>query len=97
MDRNRFNQLFRPKLVEIPIGKQEIAFDRLDLDKWVDEYKQYSGRLSGRSRRSDKQLDANKRQDYTKEAKFGTLKNKSLDIAFEKALAQGLTKKRSNI
>ena len=38
MDKNRFNCLVRPQLIEIPIGSQGIAFDRLDLDQWVDHY-----------------------------------------------------------
>lgn len=32
MDRNRFNAEVRPYLVEIRIGQQGIAFDRLELD-----------------------------------------------------------------
>lgn len=44
MDRNRFNAEVRPHLTEIPIGTQGIAFDRLDLDVWVDEYKTRNGR-----------------------------------------------------
>lgn len=43
MDRNRFNQSVRPNLVVIPIGKQGIAFDRLDLDDWADQYKSRNG------------------------------------------------------
>ncbi len=43
MDKNRFNREVRPRLIAIPIGKQGIAFDRLDLDAWVDHYKQRSG------------------------------------------------------
>ena len=39
MDRNRFNAEVRPYLTEIPIGKQGIGFDRLELDAWVDDYK----------------------------------------------------------
>jgi len=39
MDRNRFNKEVRPQLQEIRIGEQGIAFDRLDLDLWVDQYK----------------------------------------------------------
>jgi len=35
MDRNRFNAEVRPYLVEIRMGEQGIAFDRLDLDAWV--------------------------------------------------------------
>jgi hypothetical protein len=44
MDRNRFNRIVRPHIVAIPIGKQGIAFDRLDLDDWADQYKSRNGR-----------------------------------------------------
>jgi hypothetical protein len=44
MDKNRFNREVRPHIISVPIGKQGIAFDRLDLDKWIDEYKQSHGR-----------------------------------------------------
>ena len=44
MDRNRFDAEVRPYLTEIPIGKQGIAFDRLELDAWVEEYKNRIGR-----------------------------------------------------
>ena len=44
MDRNRFNGVVRPHLTEIPIGRQGIAFDRLELDAWVDQYKSRNGR-----------------------------------------------------
>ncbi len=44
MDRNRFNAEVRPSLTEIPIGKQGVAFDRLDLDAWADDYKRRNGR-----------------------------------------------------
>jgi hypothetical protein len=38
MDKNRFNRDVRPLLPAIPIGTQGIAFDRLDLDSWADDY-----------------------------------------------------------
>ena len=44
MDRNRFNSEVRPYLCEIPIGRQGIAFDRVDLDAWLEEYKTRNGR-----------------------------------------------------
>ncbi len=46
MDRNRFNAEVRPYLVEIPIGEQGVAFDRLDIDAWVDHHKFRNGRPS---------------------------------------------------
>ena len=44
MDRNRFNVEVRPQLIEIPIGKQGVAFDRRELDAWADRYKAERGR-----------------------------------------------------
>ena len=44
VDRNRFNAEIRPLLTEIPIGTQGVAFDRLDLDAWADEYVERNGR-----------------------------------------------------
>jgi hypothetical protein len=44
MDRNRFNREVRPHLTTIPIGQQGIAFDRLELDAWVDDYVSCNGR-----------------------------------------------------
>ncbi len=38
MDKNRFNRDVRPHLCAIAIGTQGIAFDRVDLDAWADEY-----------------------------------------------------------
>jgi len=44
MDRNRFNNEVRPHLTNIPIGRQGIAFDRLELDAWVEDYISRNGR-----------------------------------------------------
>jgi hypothetical protein len=44
MDRNRFNTDVRPCLTNIPIGRQGIAFDRLELDAWVEDYVSRNGR-----------------------------------------------------
>jgi hypothetical protein len=44
MDRNRFNREVRPCLTKIPIGQQGIAFDRLELDAWVEDYISRNGR-----------------------------------------------------
>ena len=44
MDRNRFNRAVRPYITNIPIGRQGIAFDRLELDAWVDDYVSCNGR-----------------------------------------------------
>ena len=46
MDRNRFNAEVRPHPTEIRIGRQGVAFDRLELDAWVDDYQACNGRPS---------------------------------------------------
>src|SRR5450830_135267 len=50
VDRGRFDNEIRPFLIEIPIGERGIAFDRLDLDEYADEYKRRNGRLSRNSK-----------------------------------------------
>jgi len=49
MDKNRFNDEVRPYLIEIPIGKQGIAFHRLELDRWAAQYMARNGRPAKRS------------------------------------------------
>jgi len=44
MDRNRFNAEVRQFLTCIPVGRQGVAFDRLELDAWVDDYVSCNGR-----------------------------------------------------
>ena len=85
MDRHRFNNEVRPHLSEIPIGIQGIAFDRLDLDAWVEQYKHCSGRPA-----------VKECQDSSTEMGTGTLIRKSTELEFAKALAQVGSKKRKN-
>jgi integrase len=70
MDRNRFNSEVRPHITEIPIGIQGIAFDRLDLDAWVEQYKHCSGRPAVTNSRSMELWDAKYRQGSSKGAKL---------------------------
>ena len=51
MDRNRFNSEVRPYLTTIPIGRQGVAFDRLELDAWVADYVSRNGRPAAERRR----------------------------------------------
>jgi hypothetical protein len=44
MDIHRFNSEVRPSVPQIAIGTQGIAFDRLDLDAWFEQYKSRSVR-----------------------------------------------------
>ncbi len=87
MDPNRFNDEVRPYLIEIPIGKQGVAFDRLDLDAWVDQYKDRNGR-PGKARKGGQPWDAKPRQDWSSEERLGTFGKQSEEEEFAEALAR---------
>jgi hypothetical protein len=95
MDPNRFNAEVRPYLVEIPIGKQGIAFDRIDLDAWIDDYKNRNGR-PGKAM-GGKPWDRKFHQGSSKEAKSGTSKKQSVEEEFKKALERASSLKRKDI
>jgi hypothetical protein len=44
MNKNQFNLLVRPSITVFRLGKRAIAFDRLELDAWAEEYRQCNGR-----------------------------------------------------
>ena len=94
MDRNRFNAEVRPQLTEIPIGTQGIAFDRLELDAWVEQYKQRNGRPA--QRKGVLTWDARERPVSSTVMGSGTSTNASEVAAFEKALANATSRKRRN-
>ena|SRR3990167_10417846 len=96
MDRHRFNHDVRPNLTEIPIGTQGIAFDRLDLDAWVDDYIHCSGRPAVTRQRSLEQWDEKNRLVSSKEGTIGISIKRSLDAEFEKALVRAVSKKQKN-
>jgi len=84
MDKNIFNRDVRPFVSEIPIGAKGIAFDRLDLDAWFDDYKSCNERPA---RHTGEKLWDVKQQGYTREKESGILINKSKDLAdFQKAV-----------
>jgi hypothetical protein len=95
MDPNRFNAEVRPYLVEIPVGKQGIGFDRLDLDAWFEDYKSRNGR-PGKTARGGKPWDAKLHRASSTEAAYGTYR-KELEVKeFEKALEQAISRKRKS-
>src|SRR5512147_1824422 len=95
MDINRFNAEVRPYLVEIPVGKQGIAFDRLDLDAWVDQYKVRNGR-PGKAMGDKPPWDRKFHQGSGNAAKLGISGKQSEIIEFEKALERVSMRKRKN-
>ncbi|MCU0971804.1 MAG: hypothetical protein MUF57_08485 [Gammaproteobacteria bacterium] len=92
MDRNRFNAEVRPRLTELRIGTQGVAFDRLELHAWADDYVQRNGRpgqpIGGRL------WDASDCQGSTCAVGSGTLTSEYEEAAFAKALAQATSPRR---
>jgi len=84
MDRNRFNAEVRPHVTEIPIGSQGVAFDRLDLDAWANDYKSRNGR-PGQSN-GDSIWDANERRGTSKKAGSGTSRSRSTGTGLAKVM-----------
>lgn len=95
MNKNYFNEKVRPYLIEIPIGKQGIAFDRLDLDEWAEQYKLCNGRLGDSKRR--KTWDAKDLQVSTDVETPGISINKSAVSEFQKALELTCLKKQKSV
>ena len=93
MDRNRFNSEVRPYLTEIPIGTQGIAFDRLELDAWIEDYKFRNGRPG--QPRGDQSWDAREHRGSSNAMASGTSISTSVDGEFARALAQIDSKKRN--
>ena len=95
MDRNRFDAEVRPTLIEIPVGSQGIAFDRIDLDAWVDNYKEQNGRKSRRAGIESEKTWAEQKHPASISVKAtGTSIRSSSDAALEAALAKAASKKR---
>ena len=98
MDKDRFNAEVRPHLIEIPIGKQGVAFDRLDLDAWADQYRDREGRPGAKVEKEIAQWDGSNRQDsgVTRNRPSGGSTSVSGDTAaFTRALAAVTSKKRN--
>lgn len=95
MDRNRFNADVRPHLTEIPVGTQGIAFDRLELDAWVEQYKRRNGRPA--QRKGLLTWDESRRQDSSSGKESGTSTSASEADAFAKALAKVTSPRRRSI
>ena len=98
MDKDRFNAEVRPYLVEIPIGMQGVAFDRLDLDAWADQYRAREGRPGAKVEKEIAQWDGPERQGSSvtrNQASGGSTSGSGDMAAFTKALAVVTSKKRN--
>ena len=95
MDKNRFNRELRPRLTEIRIGTQGVAFDRLEMEAAADDYKSRNGRPAAQSERS-KSWDNVKGPDSHAEVASGISTSKSEEFEFAKALERVISSKRRN-
>jgi hypothetical protein len=93
MDKNRFNAEVRPSLTEMKIGTQGIAFDRLELDAWVDDFKSRTGKPG--TTKLEKITCQKGHRGSRRETTSGTSTKSSKESAFTKALEQVTSKKRS--
>src|SRR3984893_8340074 len=92
MDKNRFNREVRPALTNLPIGVQGVAFDRLDLDRWADDYKSRNGHPAALSERK-KPWETKRRQVSQNAVGFGISTSCSEVSAFGRALQQATSRK----
>ena len=93
MDRNRFNAEVRPLLQEVRIGKQGIAFDRLELDSWWEQYRSRNERRPRAQKPEDDTCrNVTECRDSAKKAVSGTLKS-----AATMRLADGSGKARAHL
>jgi predicted DNA-binding transcriptional regulator AlpA len=96
MSRDVFNRDVRPYITVIPIGNQGIGFDRLELDAWLEHYKQCNGRSAVSKNGGSLCRNVSPCQDSSLEGVSGTSANVtsiSREGDFAKALA--LVKKTS--
>ena len=96
MDKNRFNRDVRPLLAAIPIGTQGIAFDRLDLDSWADDYKSRNGHPAAQPER-EKLWETKERRVSPNAEGSGTSISSSEERAFARALEQATSSKPKSI
>jgi hypothetical protein len=95
MDKNRFNREVRPRLTNIPIGIQGIAFDRLELDAWAEDYIQRNGRPAAQPERM-KPWETKERQVSPSVVGLGISIKCSEERAFAKALQRATSPKPKN-
>ncbi len=76
MNRNLFNSDVRPFLSEVRIGRQGVAFDRLELDTWWEQYKSRNERRPKASKpEDDKCQNVTECRGSAKKAGSGKLKS----------------------
>ncbi|MBL1141849.1 MAG: hypothetical protein HND53_07445 [Proteobacteria bacterium] len=98
MDRNRFNNEFRNKLTEVPIGIQGIAFDRKEVDRLIDDFINKYGRPPKEVGETTWDANQHKNSPDSSNAAISGISTKGTNtrqaVEFEKALAKATSTKR---
>ena len=95
---NYFNRYIRPHLREIRFGPQMVGFDRIDIDQWIVDFKDNSGRLGhGKEEENKPCRRILKSQGSSCEGKPGGLTSESMEREFAKAVKRAITKKPQHI
>ena len=92
MDLKMFNRLVRPYLVEIRLSSKCVAFDKVDLDRWMDEYKSGNG-LPPDQKGGKSSWEGKKPRVYTGEVKSGISERQSVDASYREALERAVLMK----
>jgi hypothetical protein len=95
LDKNKFNSLVRPYITEVRYGTQSVAYDRLDLDNWFEEYKSRNGR-PGKALKEEESWGKKSHRDSYGAAQHGTSARSSAEKEFERALERVTLKKPKN-
>ena len=93
MDRHRFNVDVRSYVTEIKIGNNGVAFDTLELDAWVDNYKQYHSRPPVKQQSNIWKIDKHSKHKNKINIKTPTARQESINENFAKALQLILSQK----
>ena len=100
MNKNSFNRLVRPMVHAMPLGKRAIAYDRLELDVWVEEYCRCNGRPPGKleGQQSRENIEDSLGGKGSMASLSGTSTRKSRDMdAFARAVARTTRTRRETI
>ena len=90
MDKNRFNREIRRLLTQIPIGRQGVAFDLLEMEAAAEDYKNRNGVPVAQSERSKPLWEYNGYRVSPSAEGSGTSTKSSEELAFAKALEQAI-------
>ncbi len=94
LDKNKFNKIVRPYITAVPLGPHSVGYDRLDLDRWWEEYKSRHGRPGAEQIGGNQQWDEELPRVSRPAKVSGTSTRSSKVSEFAKALERVTRKKQ---